>query len=109
MAEHIHTYAVRVEKSGIEYEARIYGARRAADTWTGWIEFHPTRGPALVRRTGQETTQPTRDALEYWAGGLEPVYLEGAFDRTIPAGVERRSVRDDRFVPFDRRRSAPPR
>ncbi|HET7585110.1 MAG TPA: hypothetical protein VFK13_09385 [Gemmatimonadaceae bacterium] len=109
MAEHIHTYSVRVEKSGIEYEARIYGARRVDDTWTGWIEFHPLQGPALLRRTGEETTQPDRDALEYWAGGLDRVYLESAYDRAIPAGVERRSERDRRSAPFDRRREHPSR
>jgi hypothetical protein len=36
-------------------------------------------GPAL--RTGRETTQPNRDAVAYWASGLEPVYFEGAFVR----------------------------
>ena len=32
-------------------------------------------------RTGQETSQPNRDALAYWASGLEDVYLEGALAR----------------------------
>jgi hypothetical protein len=32
-------------------------------------------------RTGQETSQPNRDAVAYWAGGLEPIYFEGAFTR----------------------------
>jgi hypothetical protein len=31
--------------------------------------------------TEQERSQPNRTALEYWADGLEPVYLEGAFLR----------------------------
>jgi hypothetical protein len=31
--------------------------------------------------TEQETSQPNRTALEYWADGLEPVYLDGAFAR----------------------------
>jgi hypothetical protein len=34
-------------------------------------------------RTGQETTQPSRETLDYWAGGLEPVYLQGAMTRAI--------------------------
>ena len=34
-----------------------------------------------ILRTGRETTQPDRRALEYWASGLEPLYFEGAFER----------------------------
>jgi hypothetical protein len=37
------------------------------------------RKPTL--RTEQETSQPNRVAVEYWASGLEPIYLEGAFAR----------------------------
>ena len=38
-------------------------------------------GSGRPLRTGQETSQPNRWALDYWAGGLEPVYLEGALTR----------------------------
>jgi hypothetical protein len=31
--------------------------------------------------TGVETTQPNAEALEYWASGLEQIYLEGALKR----------------------------
>jgi hypothetical protein len=48
--------------------------------WEGWLEFQPLDG-GLPRRTGRETTQPNRDALIYWASGLEPIYFEGAFER----------------------------
>lgn len=34
-------------------------------------------------RTGQETSQPNRSALEYWATGLETIYLDGAFKRAV--------------------------
>jgi hypothetical protein len=34
-----------------------------------------------VLSTGQETSQPDLKALEYWAGGLEPIYLAGALER----------------------------
>jgi hypothetical protein len=81
MAEHIHTHSSRPRRDGIEYEARVYGAARADGTWAGWLEFHALQGGGAVRRTGQETSQPSRRALEYWAGGLEPVYLEGALER----------------------------
>lgn len=82
MSEHIHTHSVHIRRSdGIEYEARVYGAARADGTWAGWLEFHPTRGDGPMLRTGQETSQPDRRAVEYWAGGLEPVYLDGALGR----------------------------
>ena len=81
MGEHIHTHSARITRDGTEYEARVCGAARADGTWTGWLEFHAVRGGAAVLQTGQETSQPSRRALDYWAGGLEPVYLEGAFRR----------------------------
>lgn len=64
--------------SGDEYVVTIEGAERTDGTWSGRIAF-VRRGD--LRVTGQETSQPTRDALIYWATGLEPVYLDGAFLR----------------------------
>ncbi len=82
MAEHIHTHSVKVyADEGVEYEARTYGAQRADGTWSGWIEFHPRDGSGSVLRTGQETSQPNRAAVEYWAGGLEPICFDGALTR----------------------------
>jgi hypothetical protein len=82
MADHIHTHSKRLRQpDGAEYEVRIYGAPRRDGTWTGWLEFHDVHGRAPVLRTGQETSQPDRRALDYWAGGLEPVYLDGALAR----------------------------
>ena len=63
---------------GSEWNVTIEGLGRADGTWAGRIAF--TDG-VIWRRTGQETSQPNREALEYWATGLEPVYLEGAFAR----------------------------
>jgi len=80
MAELIQTYAEAVrDVQGDEYTAHAYGEERADGNWEGWLEFHSTSGE--VRRTGRETTQPNREALRYWASGLEPVYLDGAFAR----------------------------
>lgn len=80
MAELIQTYAEVVRDArGEEYTAHACGAARADGHWEGWLEFHSAAG--AVRRTGRETTQPDREALAYWASGLEPVYLEGAFAR----------------------------
>ncbi|MGH9172878.1 MAG: hypothetical protein ACRD1H_00905, partial [Vicinamibacterales bacterium] len=50
--------------------------------WEGWIEFASADGTD-IRRTRRETTQPNREALEYWATGLSGTYLEGALARTL--------------------------
>ena len=81
MGDHIHTHSARVGRDGTEYKASVYGAQRADGTWTGWLEFQAVGGSGTVLRTAQETSQPSRRALEYWAGGLERVYLDGALAR----------------------------
>ena len=81
MAELIQTYAEVVRDAlGEEYTAHAYGEARDGGTWEGGLEFAPASGGAPLR-TGRETTQPDRDALAYWASGLEPIYLDGAFAR----------------------------
>ena len=71
-----------LDANGVTYRAVVYGKERADGTWVGWIEFRPAGGGEPARRTGQETSQPNRDALAYWATGLEPVYIDGAFSRS---------------------------
>jgi len=61
--------------------ARTYADRQRDGSWQGWIEFSPNDGRGGPRRTDRETTQPTCEAVAYWASGLEPVYFEGAFER----------------------------
>jgi hypothetical protein len=77
----IHEHATRVKDGDATYIVRIYAAERTDRTWEGWLEFHPTDKSKPVLRTGQETSQPSRVTIEYWALGLEPVYLEGALAR----------------------------
>ena len=60
------------------YRVTVEGLERPDGTWAGRLLFS---NGADVRRTSQETSQPNRDALAYWATGLEEVYLEGAFAR----------------------------
>lgn len=73
---------ILVDPEGLSYRATTYGEQREDGTWWGWLEFQPREGgPPLA--TGQETSQPNRDALAYWATGLEPVYLEGALIRAL--------------------------
>jgi len=80
MAELIQTYNETLRDArGEEFEASAHGEERADGKWEGWIEFRSASGE--VRRTARETTQPDRDALRYWASGLEPLYLDGALSR----------------------------
>lgn len=66
---------------GSLYEVFIYGEPRLDGTWEGWLEFVPLDSTLPSRRTERETTQPDLASLEYWATGLEPLYLAGAFER----------------------------
>lgn len=60
------------------YRVAIEGLERDDGTWAGRLVF---RDGVDVRSTGPETSQANREALEYWATGLEYIYLEGAFRR----------------------------
>ena len=80
MDELIQTYAEVIRDArGEEFVASAHGEERDDGTWEGWLEFRTASGE--VRRTERETTQPNREALRYWASGLEPLYLDGAFAR----------------------------
>jgi hypothetical protein len=82
MAELLQEYTTEViSPDDTTYNVRSYGEERADGTWIGWLEFEPIdpEEPTLV--TDQETSQPNRTAIEYWATGLEAVYFEGAFER----------------------------
>ena len=67
-------------RDGRAYTASARGARGSDGLWHGWIEF--TDGTASIRTT-QESEQPNRDDLMYWAQGLTYVYLEGALERAL--------------------------
>ena len=82
MPELIHEYSYLYRsESGTAYVMRAWGEAREDGTWEGWLEFMPMANGSPALRTGRETTQPNRDAVAYWASGLEPVYFEGAFTR----------------------------
>jgi hypothetical protein len=82
MAELIHRHSTRFRgDDGTIYAVYVLAEERADGTWAGWLEFHPTIGGKPMLRTGQETSQPSRVTMAYWASGLEPVYLDGAFAR----------------------------
>ena len=65
--------------------------RKNRTVWEGWLEFAPLGGRGIVRRSQVETTQPNREALAYWASGIEPVYLEGALERAITSRSDDRA------------------
>ena len=85
MPELIHEYKNQVQsRTGVRYSVLAFGERRTDGNWEGWLEFHSE--DAVDRaRTRRETTQPDRNALVYWASGLEPIYLEGALERALRA------------------------
>jgi hypothetical protein len=88
MAEVILVSEEQVFLNGVGYTAQVVG-QQAGHLWEGWIEFASEDG-LDVRRTPRETTQPNRQALNYWATGLSGTYLEGALARTLPPAVPRR-------------------
>jgi hypothetical protein len=77
----IHEHSRVVSNRGTDYMVRVCAQERADGTWEGWLEFHPSDSAKPVLNTEAETSQPTRSAIDYWALGLEPVYLEGALAR----------------------------
>jgi hypothetical protein len=82
MAEFIHEHsAVVADARGNSYRAFVLGEERVDGTWESWIEFRPEGAGGATLSTERETTQPNREALVYWATGLEPTHLEGALAR----------------------------
>lgn len=75
MADLVHDFTNPVGK----FRVRAFAEKRG-NVWIGWLEFRPIAGGKALK-TGEETSQPSKDAVAYWASGLEPVYLEGAVDR----------------------------
>lgn len=75
-------------EGGSRYVARACGAAATDGRWQGWLEFVPLDGGEVLR-TPRETTQPNRTDTIYWASGLTPVYLEGAFERALRPTVVR--------------------
>jgi hypothetical protein len=77
----IREHPTKIVNDGTTYVVRICGEERVDGTWEAWLEFHPTDRSQPVLTTDRETSQPHRAAVEYWAEGLEPMYLEGALAR----------------------------
>jgi len=85
MSALIRTFAETVATRDNEYRASVFGDEHEG-SWVGWLEFTPLAGGNTRLRTDHETTQGDRAALEQWAEGLEPVFLDGALERASPFG-----------------------
>jgi hypothetical protein len=79
MADKLQEFSQRLSAAdGSSFVARAFAERRG-NIWIGWLEFESADGRIL--RTGEETSQPSREAVAYWASGLERIYLDGAIRR----------------------------
>jgi hypothetical protein len=76
----IHECSYRVfDQDGRAYAVRAY-AQPFGNLWEAWLEFVDPSG-RRIWRTDRETTQLSLADSIYWAEGLEPIFLEGAFER----------------------------
>lgn len=83
MAEVLITYEAKLAREGgTTYTVQACGRPLSENQWEGWLEFLPEDGSEVLR-TRRETTQPNLQDLEYWASGIERVYLEGALQRAL--------------------------
>ena len=88
MAELLHEFTTRItDREGDSYVAQAWGRRMDDGRWEGTLVFLP-RARGFARQTARETTQATLEALVYWVTGLEPVYLEGALERSAPLRLD---------------------
>ena len=86
MSEVIHVFQTPISHGTRSWTVEAWGEARDDGRWEGWLEFVPADGtPPLA--TGRETTQGSREALAYWARGLAPTYLEGAFNRAMTSAA----------------------
>ena len=82
MAEIVHVFQTPLSHAGCRWVAEAWGEPGEDGRWVGWLVFNPLDGGSPLA-TPRETTQSNRQALVYWAGGLAPIYLDGAFRRAL--------------------------
>lgn len=78
------------------YHVRVVG--RCCDEdgmWEGWLEFDRLDGSGETLVGPVESKQPEREHLEYWAGGLSPVFIEGALHRARSPLIVRTRIREE--------------
>lgn len=69
------------DSTGARYFVEATGRQREDGLWEGYLEFLPVNDRSERITSDRETTQPNRNAVDYWAQGLSRVYLSGALDR----------------------------
>jgi hypothetical protein len=72
------------------YVAQIRGRALNDGRWEAWIVFVPVQENGPMRRTERDTTQASREAVEYWAAGVTSIYLQGALARSRPVRISAR-------------------
>ena len=92
MKEIVYEHPHPIWLCGRQFRVEVLGQRRADETWAGYVEFVDIKTNSGFR-TEQETSQPNREALQYWATGLEHVYIEGALTRAICAALSEDPMR----------------
>jgi hypothetical protein len=96
MIHFVHQYSTPIElPDGARYVARTYAGQQPGGLWEGWFVFFPVAGGEVLVGD-RETTQSKLEDLVYWAGGIEPIYLEGALARILERVPDGRLVREVR-------------
>jgi hypothetical protein len=75
------------DDNGHAYVAQIWGRALDNGRWEAWIVFVPVQDGGPMRRTERDTTQASREALDYWAAGVTSIYLQGALGRSRPVRI----------------------
>lgn len=93
MIEFVRQYTTPTAGPGGEWHVvRAYADQQPGGLWEGWFVFFPLSGGRPVA-SDRETTQSKREDVDYWAGGITPVYLEGALLRALDRLPEARLAR----------------
>jgi hypothetical protein len=95
MAETLRSFDDPVKDEHGVYHARVVGRYAEDKRWEGWLEFEPISGKGETIVGPVESRQPEREHLAYWAGGLTPVYVEGALHRARHPLVVHTRVMED--------------
>jgi hypothetical protein len=83
------------DKEGRRYVACAFAASQPDGLWQGWFAFFPVQEGGEVLTTDRETTQSKLSDVEYWASGIETIYLDGALSRAL---ANRPSVKLERQI-----------
>jgi hypothetical protein len=79
----VHVYATPVRSpDGRSWVAQAWADALPRGGWEGWFAFLPDDGGEPVW-TDAETAQGRLTWVQYWASGIEPLYLEGALARAL--------------------------